>query len=211
MAETKKPSLSPKAPIAAKASPLKSALPPEPVTVSTAAPVAQKPVAVEPAPPVPLPLKPKPAPKAAAKTKIVAKEAKPKAKTEEPLAKPSKLAKSSKAAPKVAAAHKPAIEQSGEALRLALKEAANATTSGALAVNDKVLAAFRAQNEAAFDLWRSTLSAPSVSEALRVQAGGVRHVYETAATHWKDVAETAKTWLDHSVRPIQSIWTDRFR
>lgn len=110
-----------------------------------------------------------------------------------------------------AAELKAAAGQAGETLRRAFADATSASTQGAFLVNDKMLAAFRAQSDATFDLWRSTLSAPSVSEALRAQTGGVRQVYETTTAHWQDVAETTKTWLDDSVRPLRSIWADRFR
>lgn len=92
-------------------------------------------------------------------------------------------------------------------LRDAVTETATATTRGALEVNDKVLDALRAQSDAAFDLWRSTLTAGSFAEAVRVQATGARAVYETAATHWRDVAETTTRWIGASMKPIQSAWT----
>jgi hypothetical protein len=98
-------------------------------------------------------------------------------------------------------------QATGETFRQALAESANVTTRGALEVNGKVIDALCAQSEAALDLWQSTLSAGSFSEAVRLQATGARQVYETVASHWKDVAETTGRWLGASVKPIQSAWS----
>ena len=86
-----------------------------------------------------------------------------------------------------------------------------ASTRGALELNGKVLDAVRAQSDATFELWRSTLTAGSFSEAVRAQASGARQLYETTATHWRDVAETTTRWLGSTVKPIQAAWTDRGR
>lgn len=70
--------------------------------------------------------------------------------------------------------------------------AQNATTTQALVeLNGKLFELVRAQGDAAFSLWRSTLSAGSLSEAVRIQTSGVREAYETSAERWKDIAETA--------------------
>jgi hypothetical protein len=95
-------------------------------------------------------------------------------------------------------------QATGEHFRQAVGETAMVTTRGALEVNGKILDALRAQSDAAFDLWRQALSASSFSEAVRLQTRGARQVYETAATHWKDVAETTTRWLGSTVMPIRS-------
>ncbi len=91
-------------------------------------------------------------------------------------------------------------QATGENLRQAVSE----TARGAFEVNDKVIDALRAQSDATLDLWRSAVTAGSLSEAIRVQATGSRQVYETAASHWKDVAETTSRWFGDSVKPIRS-------
>ena len=53
-----------------------------------------------------------------------------------------------------------------DTFRNAMTETANLTTRGALEVNGKVIDALRGQSDAAFDLWRSTLTAGSLSEAI---------------------------------------------
>jgi len=100
-------------------------------------------------------------------------------------------------------------EASRDTLRLAMTEAATASTRGVLEVNDKVIEAFRVQSDAALDLWRSTLSAATLADAIHVQTTGVRQVCETAAAQWKDIAETTTRWIDKSVQPIQSVWSGR--
>lgn len=98
-----------------------------------------------------------------------------------------------------------------QSLRQAVTESATATTRGAVEINGKVIDAVRAQSDAALDLWRAALTAGSVSEAIRIQTGGARQVYETAATQWKDIAEASARLLTASVKPMQSVWTDQGR
>jgi hypothetical protein len=100
-------------------------------------------------------------------------------------------------------------EESREVLRVAMREAATASTRGALEVNDKMIEAFRAQSDAAFDLWQSTLRAGSLPEAVQVQTTGIRNAYETATAQWQDIAATTKRWFGQSVEPIQAVWTNR--
>jgi hypothetical protein len=99
------------------------------------------------------------------------------------------------------------VKATTESLRQAATESATVTTRGVIEVNEKLIDAMRAQSDAAFELWRSALSATSVSEAIRIQTTGARQVYETAASQWKDIAETTGRVLSASVKPIQSAWT----
>jgi hypothetical protein len=95
-------------------------------------------------------------------------------------------------------------QAANESLRQAMTETASTTSHGALEIQEKVLDALRAQSDAAFDLWRSTLAAGSLSEAVRVQTSGVREFYETATSHWQDVAASTARWFGASMRPFQS-------
>jgi hypothetical protein len=89
-------------------------------------------------------------------------------------------------------------------LREAITESANATTRGALEVNGKVIKAWQAQNDATFEALQSALRATTLSDVIRAQTSGARQVYETAATHWRDVAESTTRWFGTAVKPIQS-------
>jgi hypothetical protein len=95
-------------------------------------------------------------------------------------------------------------QATGEHLRQAATKTAATTTRGALEVNGKVIDALRAQSDVAFDVWRSTLSAGSFSEAIRLQTSGVRQVYETTASHWKEVAQATARWFGESIKPFQA-------
>jgi hypothetical protein len=98
-------------------------------------------------------------------------------------------------------------QATSQTLRQAVTETAAATGQGVLEVNGKVIDAMRAQSDAAFDLWRTTLTAGSVSEAIRAQTSGTRQVYETATTQWKDVAEATNRLLTTMMKPMQQVWT----
>jgi hypothetical protein len=102
-------------------------------------------------------------------------------------------------------------QATSEQIRQTVAEAATATTRGAAEINGKVFDAWRAQSEIALDLWRQALAAESVSEAIRLQTSGARQVYETAAAHWKDVAETTNRWLGATVKPLKAALSNETR
>ena len=91
-----------------------------------------------------------------------------------------------------------------ESLQQAVTHSATAAAHGMLELNGKVIDLLRAQSDAAFELWRSALTAGSLSEAVRVQTSGLRQAYEATATHAKDVAETATRAIGDTVKPLQS-------
>jgi hypothetical protein len=91
-----------------------------------------------------------------------------------------------------------------ESLQQAVAHSATAAAKGMLEVNGKVLDLLRAQSDAAFELWRSTLTAGSLSEAVRVQTSGIRQAYEATTSHAKDVAEAATRAIGDAVKPLQS-------
>jgi hypothetical protein len=105
-------------------------------------------------------------------------------------------------APKPSASASP-VREATETMRNAVTDNATATTRGLVELNGKMLEMFRVQGEAAFNVWRSTVSAPSMSEAIRAQTSGVRQAYETSAAQWKDLAETTGRVLSSvfTVRP----------
>ena len=91
-----------------------------------------------------------------------------------------------------------------ESLQQAVAHSAAAAANGMLELNGKVIDLLRAQSDAAFELWRSTLTAGSLSEAVRVQTSGMRQAYEATTTHAKDVAEAATRAIGDAVKPLQS-------
>lgn len=94
--------------------------------------------------------------------------------------------------------------ESGDTLRQAVSDSTTATTRGIVELNGKVLDLIRAQGDATIDLWRSAVTAGSLSEALRAQTSGLRQAYETTAAQWKDIAETATRIAADAAKPLQS-------
>ena len=97
--------------------------------------------------------------------------------------------------------------ETGDSFRQAVADSTSATTRGFLEFNGKVLDLVRAQNDATLDLWRSTLNAGSLSEAIRVQTHGLREAYETTAAQWKGLAETAGRLMAEAAKPLRSAVT----
>jgi hypothetical protein len=93
---------------------------------------------------------------------------------------------------------------SGGNLQQAVAQSATATARAMLEVNDKILDGLRAQNEAALDLWRSAVTAGSLSELVRVQTSGIRMAYELSSTQAKDLAATATRAVGDAVKPLQA-------
>ncbi|RDI57827.1 phasin family protein [Microvirga subterranea] len=91
-----------------------------------------------------------------------------------------------------------------DALRKVMSEAVNATARGALEVHDKIIEALQAQSDAAIEVWESSLKAPHLSEAIRVQTNGARKAYETASAQWTDIATTTASWFHKSFEPFQT-------
>lgn len=78
-------------------------------------------------------------------------------------------------------------------------------------LNTKMLNLMRSQTEANLAIWRSTLGAGSLSEAIRMQTSGVREAYEATAAQWRDIAETAARLMGGSGVSMKLPWTDQER
>jgi hypothetical protein len=96
------------------------------------------------------------------------------------------------------------VQDTGDSICQAVAQSTSATTRGLAEINGKVLDLIRAQNDATIDLWRSTLSASSLSDAVRAQTSGLRHAYEATAAQWKDIAETAGRVMGEAAKPLRS-------
>jgi hypothetical protein len=166
----------------------------------------------------PVPAAAKPAPAAVAKAEPVpAKPTAPAAKREDILPSgglvpsPEKviapLATAFEAGANQARAAYARAQDTGDSFRQAVAQSTQATTRGLAEINGKVLDLIRAQNDATIDLWRSTLTVPSFSEAIRAQTSGLRQAYETTAAQWKDIAETAGRVMGEVAKPLQSAFT----
>src|SRR5215210_2005566 len=96
--------------------------------------------------------------------------------------------------------------EKGESLRQAVTDSTTATTRAFVELNGKVIDALRAQSDATLDLWRSTLSAGTFSEAIRVQTHGLHEAYEATSAQWKDIAETAGRFAAEAAKPLRTAW-----
>ena len=129
------------------------------------------------------------------------------------------LATARAAAPAAAAAVRTGVEETGriyaglqgnrETMSRAITETAASTARGLTEFNGKMLELFRAQSDTAFALWRATLTAGSLAEAVRVQTSGLHRMYETSVGQWKDMAEAATRFMGEAAKPMQSVWPNR--
>lgn len=99
--------------------------------------------------------------------------------------------------------------ETNEALGQACFESAAATSRGLVALNAQFLDLMRAHSDLSFSLMRSTLSAPSLSEAVRLQTSGARQAYETTATHLKAIAETTTRIVGEASKPLHEAMSRR--
>lgn len=65
-----------------------------------------------------------------------------------------------------------------------------AAAQGLVELNAKLLDLWRSHTDATFGVWRATMTAGSLAEAIKVQTSGMRQVYEISAERWKDISET---------------------
>ena len=97
--------------------------------------------------------------------------------------------------------------ETGENFRRAVADSTTATTEGLVELNGKLLELVRAQSEATLELWRSAMTAGSLSEAVRLQTSSFRHAYETTAAQWREIAETATRMMNEAAKPLRSTFT----
>lgn len=96
---------------------------------------------------------------------------------------------------------------SGDSVRQAVSDSTSATTRGIVELNGKVIDLLRAQGDATIELWRSAVTAGSLSEAVRAQSTGLRQAYEATAVQWKDIAETATRVAVEAAKPMRTALT----
>jgi hypothetical protein len=133
-------------------------------------------------------------------------------------AKPA-VASARAAAPAAAATPKNGVEETAQiyaglqggagTVGRAVTETAASTARGFAEFNGKMLEAFRAQSDAAFAVWRETLTAGSLAEAVRAQTSGLHRMYETSIAQWKSVTEAATRLAGEAAKPMQSVWPNR--
>ncbi len=97
-----------------------------------------------------------------------------------------------------------AVQEQGDALRQAMREAMTVSAQGALEVNDKIIEALQTQSHAALDLWRTAVTTADFPHSLQTHTSATRQAYEAASAQWKDIAETTARWVTRSFEPLQT-------
>jgi hypothetical protein len=85
-------------------------------------------------------------------------------------------------------------------------DTAAAMSQAAAAIHGKFVDMMVAQSDAAFAMWRSTLSAGSVSEAIKAQSSGIRQAYETGSAQMKDLAGVTEKAVSEALEPVRGYW-----
>jgi len=85
-------------------------------------------------------------------------------------------------------------------------KSADAASRGLVALNTQFIDLMRSQSDATLGLWRATISAPSLSEAVKAQSSGMRKAYESTAMQLKTIAETGMRVATETSEPL----TDQF-
>lgn len=83
--------------------------------------------------------------------------------------------------------------------------------AGFVELNTKLFEFFRTQADATMSVWRATVTAGSLAEAVRVQTSGMRQVYESSAGQWKEVSETTNRVFADAFKAMRSAWTQQSR
>lgn len=99
--------------------------------------------------------------------------------------------------------------ESNEAFTQACFESANAASRGMASLNAQMLDLMRANADLTLGLMRSTLTAGSLSEAVKLQTSGARRAYETNAAHIKAIAEATTKLVGETTGPITQAMTKR--
>ncbi|WP_444782502.1 phasin family protein [Salinarimonas sp. NSM] len=99
--------------------------------------------------------------------------------------------------------------ENNEALAQACFESATATGRGVAALNAQVLDLMRANTDLTLSLMRSTLTAGSLSEAVKLQTSGARQAYETTSAHLRAIADTTTKLVGEATGPLTQAMTRR--
>ncbi|WP_029031081.1 phasin family protein [Salinarimonas rosea] len=99
--------------------------------------------------------------------------------------------------------------ESNEALAQACFESATAASRGMAALNAQVLDLMRANTDLTLSLMRSTLTAGSLSEAVKLQTSGARQAYETTSAHLRAIADTTTKLVGEATGPLTQAMTKR--
>lgn len=101
------------------------------------------------------------------------------------------------------------LRSAGETTSRAMTDTGSSASRGWIELNGKMLDVLRAQSDAAFAVWRETVTARSFPDAVRAQTTGLQHLYETSTVQWREVAEAAARLMGDAAKPMGAVWPNR--
>ncbi|GGK36969.1 phasin family protein [Salinarimonas ramus] len=101
------------------------------------------------------------------------------------------------------------VRESNEAMAQACFASAAAASRGMATLNAEMLDLMRANTDLTLSVMRSTLTAGSLSEAVKLQTSGARQAYETTSAHMRAIAEATTKLVGETTQPIADAITKR--
>ncbi|MGY6646403.1 MAG: phasin family protein [Salinarimonas sp.] len=93
--------------------------------------------------------------------------------------------------------------ESQDALQKACASSVDAASRGLVALNAQWIDLMRMQSDTTLGLWRATITAPSLSEAVKAQTSGMRQAYDSTASQLKAIAETGTRVASETTEPLR--------
>lgn len=93
--------------------------------------------------------------------------------------------------------------ESQEVLQKACASSVDAASRGLVALNAQWIDLMRMHSDATLGLWRATITAPSLSEAVKAQTSGMRQAYDSTSAQLKAIAETGSRVASETTEPLR--------
>ncbi|WP_074446327.1 phasin family protein [Saliniramus fredricksonii] len=96
--------------------------------------------------------------------------------------------------------------ESQDALQKACASSVDAASRGLVTLNAQWIDLMRMHSDATLGLWRATITAPSLSEAVKAQTSGMRQAYDSTASQLKAIAETGTRVASETTEPLRKVF-----
>ena len=93
--------------------------------------------------------------------------------------------------------------ESQAVLQKACAESVDAASRGLVTMNAQWIDLVRMHSDATLGLWRATITAPSLSEAVKAQTSGIRKACDSTAAQLKAIAETGNRVASETTEPLR--------
>ena len=93
--------------------------------------------------------------------------------------------------------------ESQEVLQKACASSVDAASRGLVTLNAQWIDLMRMHSDATLGLWRATITAPSLSEAVKAQTSGMRQAYDSTSAQLKAIAETGSRVASETTEPLR--------